>query len=41
MEDVFRDNSKLESYSVQPLISDFSDHEAELIRDKWYLFAIW
>lgn len=34
IEDIFRDNSKLESYSVQPLRSDFSDHEAELIRDK-------
>lgn len=41
IEDIFSDNSKLENYSVQPLINDFCDHEAELIKDKWYLFAIW
>jgi hypothetical protein len=34
IDEIFSDNSKLENDSVQPIISDFSDHEAELIRDE-------
>jgi hypothetical protein len=34
IDEIFSDNSELENYSVQHLISDFSDHEVELIRDE-------
>ena len=39
IDNIYIDNSKLETYSVKPLINGLSDHEAQLI-DKWHWSAI-
>jgi len=39
IDNIHIDKSKLENYSVKPLINGLSEHEAQLI-DKWYWPAI-